>query len=83
MAITVSPEAEAKVELIPNFTARLERFIHEQFELEQWRARRVHDDVAKIVEDGLREGARLRALGIDRSALFARLQLLTERLTHE
>ena len=56
MPISVSPEAEAKVRKIPDFSARLERFIHDQFELEQWRARRVKSEVADIVEEGLREG---------------------------
>lgn len=36
MPITLSPEAEAKAREIPDFTARLERFISSQYELEQW-----------------------------------------------
>lgn len=82
MSITVSPEAEAKVHQIPDFPARLERFIDGQFELEQWRARRAKSEVVAIVEEGIREGAALRASGADRAAMFARLQSLTERLSH-
>ena len=82
MPISVSPEAEAKVRKIPDCSARLERFINDQFELEQWLARRVNSEVAAIVEEGLREGVALRASGADRAALFARLQSLTERLSH-
>lgn len=82
MPINFSPEAEAKADLIPDISARLERFIHEQFELEQWRARRGHTDVADIVEAGLREGARLRNVGAERAALFVRLQALTEETSH-
>jgi hypothetical protein len=82
MPISISPEAEAKVQQIPDFPARLERFINDQFELEQWRARRAKPEVAALVEEGLREGAALRAAGADRAAMFARLQSLTERLSH-
>ncbi len=82
MPISISPEAEAKVQQIPDFSARLERFINDQFELEQWRARRAKPEVAALVEEGLREGAELRASGADRAAMFARLQSLTERLSH-
>ena len=82
MPISISPEAEAKVQQIPDFSARLERFINDQFELEQWRARRAKPEVAALVEEGLREGAALRASGADRAAMFARLQSLTERLSH-
>ena len=38
MPISVSPEAEAKALQIPGFSARLKRFINDQFELEQWQA---------------------------------------------
>ena len=82
MPISISPEAEAKVQQIPDFSARLERFINDQFELEQWRARRAKPEVAALVEEGLREGAALRAAGADRAAMFAKLQSLTERLSH-
>lgn len=74
MPISISPEAEAKVQQIPDFSARLERFINDQFELEQWRARRAKPEVAALVEEGLREAAALRAAGADRAAMFARLQ---------
>ena len=80
MSITVSPEAEAMIQQIPEFSARLERFINDQYELERWRARRTKTDVAAIVEEGLREGAALRASGADRDAMFARWRALTEKL---
>ncbi len=80
MSITVSPEAEAMIQQIPEFSARLERFINDQYELERWRARRTKTEVAAIVEEGLREGAALRASGADRVAMFARWRALTERL---
>ena len=82
MPLSISPEAEAKIQQIPDFSARLERFINDQFELEQWRARCTEPDVAAIVEEGLREGAALGTSGADRAAMFARLQSLTERLSH-
>jgi hypothetical protein len=82
MPISVSPEAEAKASQIPDFSARLERFIDDQFELEQWRKRRGNAEAAAIVEEGLHEGAALSAAGTDRDALFARLGALTERLSH-
>ena len=82
MPISISPEAEAKVQQIPDFSARLERFINDQFELEQWRARRAKPEVAALVEEGLREAAALETSGADRAAMFARLQSLTERLSH-
>jgi hypothetical protein len=82
MAITVSPEIEAKAQQIPDFSARLERFINGQFELEQWRARRAKAEVAAVVEEGLQAGAALRMSEADRSAMFARLQELTERLSY-
>ena len=82
MSITVSPEIEAKAQQIPDFSARLERFIEDQFELEQWRLRRARSEVAALVEEGLETGAALRAAGADRAAMFARLQALNERLSH-
>ena len=77
MPISVSPEAEAKAQQIPDFSVRLERFINDQFELEQWRARRAKSEVAAVVEEGLREGAALRVAKADRARLFARLRSLT------
>ena len=82
MPISVSPEAEAKAQQIPDFSAHLERFINDQFELEQWRRRHTKSEVAAVVEEGLREGAALRGVEADRAALFARLRSLTERLSH-
>jgi hypothetical protein len=82
MSITVRPEIEAKAQQIPDFSARLERFIENQFELEQWRARRAKSEVAAIVEEGLLQAAALKASGQIRAAMFARLQLLSERLSH-
>lgn len=81
MPISVSPEAEAKAQQIPDFSARLERFINDQFELEQWRKRRARSEVAAVVEEGLREGATLRVVEADPAALFARFRSLTERLS--
>ncbi len=82
MSISVSPEAEAKAQQIPEISARLERFIQDQFELEQWRARRANPAVAAVVEKGLRAGTALRTSGAERAAMFERLQALTERLSH-
>lgn len=39
MTIVLSPEAQAKAERIPDIAQRLERFINDQYALEQWRAR--------------------------------------------
>jgi hypothetical protein len=74
MPITVSPEAEAKARQIPDFSARLERFINDQFDLEQWRRRCGKSEVVAVVEEGLREGAALRASEAGRATLFARLR---------
>lgn len=82
MSITISPEVEAKVRQIPDFAARLERFINEQFELQQWRERRSKADIATVVEEGLQEGTALRAGGANRDELFARMQSLMESLPH-
>ena len=38
MSIVLSPEAQAKAERIPDIAQRLERFITDQYALEQWRA---------------------------------------------
>ena len=38
MAIVLSPESQAKAERIPDFAQRLERFINDQYAVEQWRA---------------------------------------------
>ncbi|MGO8750245.1 MAG: hypothetical protein ACLQNE_30240 [Thermoguttaceae bacterium] len=82
MPISVSPEAEAKARQIPDFSARLERFINDQFDLEQWRRRRTKSEVLAVVEEGLCEGADLRVAETDRATLFARLRSLNERLSH-
>lgn len=82
MSIRISPEAEANARQIPDISARLERFIQDQFELEQWRSRQAKPDVTAVVEVGLRAGAALRASGADRTAMFERLQALTERVSH-
>jgi hypothetical protein len=82
MSISVSPEAEAKALQIPGFSSRLERFINDQFDLEQWRKRHAKFEAVAVVEEGLHEGATLRVAEADRAALFARLQALTERLSH-
>ena len=41
MAIVLSPESQAKAERIPDFTQRLERFINDQYAIEQWRTHRL------------------------------------------
>ena len=82
MPITVSPEAEAKAQQIPEFASRLERFIDDQFALEQWRARHASADVVAIVAEGLQQGAALRSANVNRDELFARLAELSERLSH-
>ena len=82
MSITISPEVEAKVSQIPDFAARLERFINDQFELEQWRKRHSKTDVAAVVEEGLREGTALRGADANRDELFERMRSLMESLPH-
>ena len=82
MPISISPEAEAKAEQIPDFSARLERFINDQFDLEQWRRRREKPEVVTLVNEGLRAGTTLRSAEANRAALSARLQSLTERPSH-
>ena len=82
MSITISPELEAKARQIPDLAARLERFINDQFELEQWRTRHSKSDVVAVVEEGLREGTVLRSTDANRDLLFGRMRSLTERLTH-
>lgn len=82
MSITLSPEADAKAQQIPEFTTRLEHFINEQFALEEWRQRRRTSEVSAVISEGLKAGAELRASHADREALFARLAELTERLSH-
>ena len=76
MSITISPELEAKARQIPDFAARLERFINDQFELEQRRKRHSKSDVVAVVEEGLREGTVLRAADANRDALFVRMRSL-------
>lgn len=78
MSVALSPEAQAKAAQIPDFAARLERFIDEQYALEQWRAKHWTPEVAELVQEALAEGTALKASGADRDALFARLLALTE-----
>jgi hypothetical protein len=82
MPITLSAEAAAKAERIPEFSARLERFIDDQFELEAWRGRRSQVEVAAIVAEGLEQANALRGSNAVRNELFARLAALTERLAN-
>ncbi len=82
MPFTLSPEAAAKAAQIPEFSARLERFINDQFALEEWRVRRRNAAAAAIVAEGLKQGAALRAANPDPDELFARLAELTARLSH-
>jgi hypothetical protein len=82
MSINVSPEAEAKAQQIADFSTRLERFINDQFDLEQWRKRQVKPEVAAVVEEGVREGSNLSGDDTDRATLFARFRSMTERLSN-
>lgn len=82
MSIALSPEAEAKAAQIPDIAARLEHFINEQYALEQWRAKRGRPEVTELVQEALAAGIALKASGVDRDALFARLLTLTESSLH-
>ena len=82
MSITLSPEAELRAAQIPDFPARLEHFISEQYALEQWRSRRWRPEVAALVQGALAEGHILKESGADRDALFARLLALAESSLH-
>jgi hypothetical protein len=37
MNIVLSPDAQAKIQQIPDFSERLERFINDQYLIERWR----------------------------------------------
>ena len=82
MSIALSPEAQAKASQIPDITVRLERFIDEQYALEQWRAKRLRPAVAELVQEAVAEGTALKASGADRDTLFARLVTLVESRCH-
>ena len=82
MSITLSPEAQAKAAQIPDIAVRLERFIDEQYALEQWRAKRFRPEVADLVREAATEGTALKASGVDRDTLFARLLTLVESNVH-
>ncbi len=41
MTINLSPEIEAKAARIPDFAQRLERFVNDQYAVEQWRIHRL------------------------------------------
>ena len=82
MSIALSPEAQAKASQIPDSAVRLERFIDEQYALEQWRAKRLRPEVAELVQEAAAEGTALKASGVDRNALFARLLTLVESRFH-
>jgi hypothetical protein len=82
MSIALSPEAQAKASQIPDIAARLERFIDEQYALEQWRAKRLRPEVAEVVQEAIAAGTVLKTSGVDRDTVFARLLTLVEsRLT--
>ena len=76
------PEAEAKAAQIPDIAARLEHFINEQYALEQWRAKHTRPEVSQLVQEALAAGTALKASGVDRDALFARLLTLSESSLH-
>ena len=82
MSIALSSEAQTKAAQIPDIAARLERFIDEQYALEQWRAKRLRPEVAELVQEGVAEGTALKASGVDRDTLFARLLTLVESTLH-
>ena len=46
MVIILSSESQAKAEQIPDFAQRLERFINDQYAVEQWRAHQSHTVLA-------------------------------------
>ena len=62
MPIALSPEAQAKAAQIPDIAARLERFIDEQYALEQWRAKRRRPEVAELVQEAVAEGIALKGV---------------------
>jgi hypothetical protein len=82
MSIALSPETQAKAAQIPDIAVRLERFIDEQYALEQWRARRFRPEVAELVQEAMGDGTALKASGVDRDTLFARLLTLVESNFH-
>lgn len=41
MNIVLSPDAQVKAQQIPDFVQRLERFINDQYLIEQWRQKRL------------------------------------------
>jgi hypothetical protein len=41
MNVVLSPDAQAKAQQIPDFIERLERFINDQYRMEQWRRQRL------------------------------------------
>jgi hypothetical protein len=82
MSISLSSEAQAKASQIPDIAARLERFIDEQYALEQWRAKRRRPEVEELVQQAMAEGSALTTSAIDRDTLFARLLTLVESWSH-
>jgi hypothetical protein len=73
MSITLSPEAAAKAAAIPDFSERLERFVDQQYKLEQWRTKHYSPAVRDIMRRALEEAAALREQGVPREQLFAEL----------
>jgi hypothetical protein len=55
MNIVLSPDAQAKAQQIPDFFERLERFINDQYRMEQWRRQRltVKQTIMVTTETGL------------------------------
>ncbi|CDH47107.1 hypothetical protein [Candidatus Contendibacter odensensis] len=55
MNIVLSPDAQAKAQQIPDFFERLERFINDQYRMEQWRRQRltVNQTLMSTTETGL------------------------------
>ena len=86
MAIGLSPQAEAQAAQIPNISERLERFIAEQYALEQWRAGRRDPEIQSIIAEatGIAAGSgdAESTRPENRDAMFSRLVELIEGISN-
>lgn len=80
MSIVLDQETEAKVSQIPDFQDRLQWFINDQWELEQWRASRAGTESSSIVKEALDKAADIKQSGASRDEVSARLMVLLDRL---
>lgn len=80
MSIVLDHETEAKVSQIPDFQDRLQWFINDQWELEQWRSTRAGTGSAGIVREALDKAADLKQSGASRDNMSSRLMELLDRL---